>query len=69
MSRDIIDLAISMTEIDTGTQLPLEEREAMRQRILAKIENINQQCAMGAEESLIFLFYKKPFQLYNDRYV
>jgi hypothetical protein len=37
MSKDIIDLAISMTEIDTGIQLTLEEREAMKQRILAKL--------------------------------
>jgi hypothetical protein len=42
MSKDIIDLAISMTEIDTGMQLPLEEREAMKQRILARLENTNQ---------------------------
>ena len=42
MSEDIVDLAISMAKIDTGMQLPLEEREAMRQRILARIENINQ---------------------------
>jgi hypothetical protein len=42
VSEDIVDLAISMTEIDTGMQLPLEEREAMKQRILAKIKNINQ---------------------------
>jgi hypothetical protein len=42
MSKDIIDLAISMTEIDTGMQLPLEEREAMKQRILARIEDIKQ---------------------------
>ena len=41
MSRDIIDLAISMTEIDTGLELSLEEREAMKQRILARIEDIN----------------------------
>ena len=40
--KDIIDLAISMTEIDTGMQLPLEERNAMKQRILARLENINQ---------------------------
>ena len=39
--KDIIDLAISMTEIDTGMQLPLEEREAMKQRILARIEDID----------------------------
>jgi hypothetical protein len=42
MSKDIIDLAISMTEIDTGMQLPLEEREAMKQRILARLENLNE---------------------------
>ena len=42
MSEDIVDLAISMAEIDTGMQLSLEEREAMRQRILARIENMNQ---------------------------
>ena len=38
MSEDIVDLAISMTEIDTGMQLPLEEREAMKQRILTKLQ-------------------------------
>jgi hypothetical protein len=42
MSEDIVDLAISMAEIDTGMKLPLEEREAMRKRILARIENINE---------------------------
>jgi hypothetical protein len=42
MSEDIIDLAISMTEIDTGMQLPLEEREIMKQRILARLKDINQ---------------------------
>ena len=42
MNKDIIDLAISMTEMDTGIQLPLEEREAMKQRILIKLEDINQ---------------------------
>jgi len=40
MSKDIVDLAISMTEIDAGIQLPLEEREAMMQRILAKLKDI-----------------------------
>ena len=40
--KDIVDLAISMTEIDAGMQLPLEEREAMKQRILEKIKDINQ---------------------------
>jgi hypothetical protein len=42
MSEDIVDLAISMAEMDTGMQLSLEERKAMRQRILARLENINQ---------------------------
>ena len=42
MSEDIVDLAISMAEIDTGMELPVEEREAMKQRILARIKNINQ---------------------------
>ena len=42
MSKDIVDLAISMTEIDTEMQLPLEEREAMKQRILARIKDVNQ---------------------------
>jgi hypothetical protein len=42
MSKDIVDLAISMTEIDTGMQLPLKEREAMKQRILARIKNFNE---------------------------
>ena len=41
MSEDLIDLAISMVEIDTGVELSLEEREAMKQRILARIEDIN----------------------------
>ena len=40
--EDIIQLAITMTEMDTGMQLTLEEREAMKQRILARIEDINQ---------------------------
>lgn len=41
MSEDLIDLAISMVEIDTGVELSLEEREAMKQRIKTRIENIN----------------------------
>ena len=40
--EDIVDLAISMAEIDTGMQLLLEEREAMKQRILVRLDNINQ---------------------------
>ena len=39
MSEDIVDLAISMTEIDTGMQLSLEEREVMAERILKKLKN------------------------------
>lgn len=39
--KDIIDLAISMTEIDTGMQLSLEDREVMIEKILNKLENIN----------------------------
>lgn len=41
MSEDLIDLAISMVEIDTGVELSLEEREAMKQRIKTRIEDIN----------------------------
>jgi hypothetical protein len=41
MSEDLIDLAISMVEIDTGIELSLEERESMRQRIKARVENLN----------------------------
>lgn len=36
--EDLIQLAITMTEIDTGIQLTLEEREVMKQRILTKIK-------------------------------
>jgi hypothetical protein len=42
MSKDLIDLAISMTEIDTGIQLSLQERKEMSLSILAKIEDANQ---------------------------
>jgi hypothetical protein len=41
MSEDIVDLAISMTEMDTGIQLSLAEREAMVERMLARLKNIN----------------------------
>ena len=41
MSKDLIDLAISMTEMDTGIQLSPQEREEMLLSILAKIENTN----------------------------
>jgi hypothetical protein len=39
--KDLIDLAISMTEIDTGMELSLEEREAMIERIFTRLESIN----------------------------
>lgn len=41
MSEDLIDLAISMVEIDTGVELSLEERETMKQRILIRISNFD----------------------------
>ena len=41
MSEDLIDLAISMVEIDTGVELSLEERKAMKQRIKARVEDLN----------------------------
>jgi hypothetical protein len=40
--KDLVDLAISMTEIDTGINLSLQERKDMVKRILAKVEDINQ---------------------------
>jgi hypothetical protein len=42
MSKDLVDLAISMTEMDTGIQLSPQEREKMSLSILAKIEGTNQ---------------------------
>lgn len=36
--KDIVDLAISMTEMDTGIELSLEEREEMANRIFFKIK-------------------------------
>jgi hypothetical protein len=39
--KDLIDLAISMTEMDIGMKLSLEEREAMTERILSKLENLD----------------------------
>ena len=41
MSRDIVDLAISMTEIDTGIELSAQEREKLIEKILNKIKNFN----------------------------
>ena len=41
MSEDIIDLAISMTEVDTGIELSLKEREEMIKKILTRLESLN----------------------------
>lgn len=37
MNKDLIDLAISITEIDTGITLSLQERDDMVKRIMKKI--------------------------------
>ena len=37
--EDIVQLAITMTEMDTGLELSLAEREAMAERILEKLKN------------------------------
>lgn len=39
--EDIIHLAITMTEIDTGIELSLDEREEMVNRIKARVEDLN----------------------------
>jgi len=39
--KDLINLAITMTEMDTGFELSLAEREAMVERMLARLKNIN----------------------------
>ena len=39
--EDIIHLAITMTEMDTGIELSLDEREEMVNRIKARVEDIN----------------------------
>jgi hypothetical protein len=41
MSKDLVDLAISMTEMDTGIELSPQERQEMLLSILAKIEDTN----------------------------
>ena len=41
MSKDLVDLAITMTEMDTGIELSPQERQEMLLSILAKIEDIN----------------------------
>jgi len=39
--EDIIHLAITMTEMDTGIELSPDEREEMVSRIKARVEGIN----------------------------
>ena len=39
--EDIIHLAITMTEMDTGIELSLDEREEMVNRIKARVKDIN----------------------------
>jgi hypothetical protein len=41
MSKDLVNLAITMTEMDTGIELSPQEREEMSLSILAKIEDTN----------------------------
>ena len=42
--EDIIQLAITMTEMDTGLTLSPQERQDMVDRIMAKVEGLNRQC-------------------------
>lgn len=39
MNKDLIDLAITMTEIDTGIELSAKERQEMSDRIFFKIKS------------------------------
>jgi len=39
--EDLIQLAITMAEMDTGIELSLDEREEMVSRIKARVEDIN----------------------------
>jgi len=40
--ENIIQMAITMTEVDTGITLSSVERQEMVQRIKARVEDINQ---------------------------
>ena len=40
--ENIIQMAITMTEVDTGISLSSVERQEMVQRIKARVEGINQ---------------------------
>jgi len=39
--ENLVQLAITMTEMDTGLTLSPQEREDMVKRIMAKVEDIN----------------------------
>jgi hypothetical protein len=39
--EDLIHLAITMTEMDTGIELSLEERNKMVDKMLEKLKNTN----------------------------
>ena len=43
MNKNLIYLAISMTEIDTGIELSTEERKDIFNRILERIKDLEQQ--------------------------
>jgi len=40
--ENLVQLAITMTEMDTGINLSLQERENMVKRIMARVEDTNQ---------------------------
>jgi hypothetical protein len=40
--ENLVQLAITMTEMDTGINLSLQEREDMVKRIMARVEGTNQ---------------------------
>jgi hypothetical protein len=40
--ENLVQLAITMTEMDTGINLSLQERENMVKRIMARVEGTNQ---------------------------
>ena len=67
--EDIIQLAITMTEMDTGIELSPQERQEMLLSILAKIEDTNRQCPLRAKGGLTFLLCAEldsaPSRLYN----
>ena len=40
--ENLVQLAITMTEMDTGINLSFQERENMVKRIMARVEGTNQ---------------------------